>query len=69
MRDKDVERVAGHLPRVVLESTVVCGLAAASLVEGHLDVEPQSLEQPHDRHPHAGIDLIDEARVKQLNWT
>jgi hypothetical protein len=47
----------------------VRGLAAAGLIERHLDVESHALQQPHDRHPDAGIELIDEARVKQLNRT
>jgi hypothetical protein len=61
--------VAGDLPRIILESAVVRGLTAAGLVEGHPNVEPQSLEQPNDGHPDVGIELVDEARVKQLNRT
>jgi len=59
------EQLAGQLGRVLEAAGIELGLAAAGLVFGEFERNPEFLEQPDGRHPHPGIDLVDVAGDKK----
>ena len=59
--------MARNLARFVVKPGVVGGLAAAGLIGGNVDSDAGALEHVHDCHADVRIDLVDEARVEQLD--
>jgi len=52
---------------VVVKAGVISGLAAARLVERHVDLVAKVLEYAHDGKAGVGSELVDETGMKELN--
>ena len=67
MRGEHVEEVKGQLARLVAETGVVVGLAAAGLGFGEFDFDPEPLQHCHHRFAHSGVEGVHNTGDKELS--